>query len=94
MVFVGCREKFAQSHKLRSVLLATAPTVMVDASPYDRIRGVGLGEWGVGPLFQFCCWQRNISSAHTAVENRSLRGVSSSRGGSSRRKSPRMLRCK
>ncbi|MEX3790875.1 NADAR family protein [Paraburkholderia sp. BR14374] len=44
IVFVGCREKFAQSHELRSVLLATAPTVLVEASPYDRIWGVGLGE--------------------------------------------------
>jgi ribA/ribD-fused uncharacterized protein len=29
---------------LRSLLLATAPTELVEASPYDRIWGVGLGE--------------------------------------------------
>ncbi|WP_429580093.1 NADAR family protein [Paraburkholderia youngii] len=44
IVFVGCREKFAQCHELRSVLLTTAPTVLVEASPYDLIWGVGLGE--------------------------------------------------
>ncbi|APA90371.1 NADAR family protein (plasmid) [Paraburkholderia sprentiae WSM5005] len=44
IVFVACREKFAQNRELRSVLLWTAPTVLVEASPYDRIWGVGLGE--------------------------------------------------
>jgi ribA/ribD-fused uncharacterized protein len=44
IVFVGCREKFAQCHELRSALLASAPTVLVEASPHDRIWGVGLGE--------------------------------------------------
>ena len=44
IVFVGCREKFAQNLGLRSMLLATAPTELVEASPYDRIWGVGLGE--------------------------------------------------
>ncbi|MFP3647026.1 NADAR family protein [Paraburkholderia sp. SIMBA_054] len=44
IVYVGCREKFAQNPGLRSLLLATAPTELVEASPYDRIWGVGLGE--------------------------------------------------
>jgi predicted NAD-dependent protein-ADP-ribosyltransferase YbiA (DUF1768 family) len=29
---------------LRSILLATAPTELVEASPYDLIWGIGLGE--------------------------------------------------
>jgi ribA/ribD-fused uncharacterized protein len=44
IVWVGCREKFAQNPGLRSMLLATAPTQLVEASPYDRIWGVGIGE--------------------------------------------------
>ncbi|WP_268960827.1 NADAR family protein [Paraburkholderia kirstenboschensis] len=44
IVFVGCREKFAQNPGLRSILLATAPTELVEASPYDLIWGIGLGE--------------------------------------------------
>ncbi|CAD6559414.1 NADAR family protein [Paraburkholderia sabiae] len=44
IVYVGCREKFAQNPGLRSLLLATASTELVEASPYDRIWGVGLGE--------------------------------------------------
>jgi hypothetical protein len=44
IVFVGCREKFAQNPGLRSILLATVPTELVEASPYDLIWGIGLGE--------------------------------------------------
>ncbi|WP_244323334.1 NADAR family protein [Paraburkholderia dipogonis] len=44
IVYVGCREKFARNPGLRSLLLATEPTELVEASPYDRIWGVGLGE--------------------------------------------------
>lgn len=44
IVYVGCREKFAQNPGLRSLLLATAPTELVEASPYDLVWGVGLGE--------------------------------------------------
>jgi ribA/ribD-fused uncharacterized protein len=44
VVFVGCREKFAQNPGLRTMLLATAPTELVEASPYDLIWGIGLGE--------------------------------------------------
>lgn len=44
IVFVGCREKFSQNPGLRSMLLATAPTELVEASPFDRIWGIGLGE--------------------------------------------------
>ncbi|MFC0402974.1 NADAR family protein [Paraburkholderia rhizosphaerae] len=43
IVYVGCREKFAQNPGMRSMLLATAPTQLVEASPYDLIWGVGIG---------------------------------------------------
>lgn len=42
IVYVGCREKFAQNRAMRSVLMASNPTVLVEASPWDRIWGVGL----------------------------------------------------
>jgi len=35
--------KFAQSLSLRGYLLSTAPRVLVEASPRDRIWGIGLG---------------------------------------------------
>ncbi|KMQ81065.1 hypothetical protein BPMI_03207 [Candidatus Burkholderia pumila] len=44
IVYVGCREKFAQHPGLRALLLATSPAEFVEASPYDTIWGVGLGE--------------------------------------------------
>jgi ribA/ribD-fused uncharacterized protein len=44
IVYVGCREKFAQNPGIRSLLLSTAPTELVEASPYDLIWGVGLGD--------------------------------------------------
>lgn len=40
----GCYAKFAQNPELRDALLATGNTVLVEASPYDRIWGVGLAE--------------------------------------------------
>jgi ribA/ribD-fused uncharacterized protein len=43
-MFVGCREKFRQNAELAAVLRDTGSSVLVEASPYDRIWGVGLGE--------------------------------------------------
>ncbi|WP_095158161.1 NADAR family protein [Pseudomonas sp. Irchel 3E13] len=40
----GCYAKFSQSLVLRDALLATGNTVLVEASPYDCIWGVGLAE--------------------------------------------------
>ncbi|PEH40476.1 hypothetical protein CRM94_17335 [Burkholderia gladioli] len=42
IVTVGCREKFRQNSELADTLLATGDTVLVEASPYDCIWGVGL----------------------------------------------------
>ena len=42
IVLAGNRAKFTQDDGLRATLLATAPTTLVEASPFDRIWGVGL----------------------------------------------------
>jgi ribA/ribD-fused uncharacterized protein len=42
IVLAGNRAKFTQNAELRELLLATAPTTLVEASPYDKIWGIGL----------------------------------------------------
>lgn len=42
IVLDGNRAKFTQNPDLRALLLATAGTELVEASPYDRIWGIGL----------------------------------------------------
>ncbi len=42
IVMAGSRAKFTQDEALRATLLATAGTTLVEASPYDRIWGIGL----------------------------------------------------
>lgn len=42
IVLAGNRAKFGQNPALRELLLATAGTTLVEASPYDRIWGIGL----------------------------------------------------
>lgn len=44
IVTVGCREKFAQNPRLLAQLIATGTRRLVEASPYDRIWGIGLRE--------------------------------------------------
>ena len=44
IVMHGCYAKFSQNPALRDALLATGDTVLVEASPYDRIWGVCLAE--------------------------------------------------
>lgn len=38
------RHKFTQSRKMREALMDTANTILVEASPVDRIWGIGLAE--------------------------------------------------
>ncbi|XP_028391651.1 riboflavin biosynthesis protein PYRR, chloroplastic-like [Dendronephthya gigantea] len=40
----GNTAKFSQNEKMKEKLLATKGTVLVEASPYDRIWGIGLDE--------------------------------------------------
>lgn len=42
VVLFGAREKFTQNEDLRQILMATGDTYMVEASPYDKIWGIGL----------------------------------------------------
>lgn len=42
IVTVGNRAKFTQNSALREQLVATRGTTLVEASPYDRIWGIGL----------------------------------------------------
>jgi len=42
IVMTGNRAKFTQNAELRELLLATKGTTLVEASPYDRIWGIGL----------------------------------------------------
>lgn len=42
VVLFGAREKFTQNTDLKQILLDTGNTYMVEASPYDKIWGIGL----------------------------------------------------
>lgn len=42
IVMAGSRAKFTQNPELRELLLATRGTTLVEASPFDRIWGIGL----------------------------------------------------
>lgn len=42
IVLAGSRLKYTQNPELKELLLATAGTELVEASPYDRIWGIGL----------------------------------------------------
>ena len=44
VVYKGNHAKFTQNSNLLKQLLATEGTVLVEASPYDKIWGIGLGE--------------------------------------------------
>ena len=42
LVYYGVREKYLQNERERNLLLSTGCAVLVEASPYDRVWGVGL----------------------------------------------------
>ena len=44
IVLFGAREKFNQNEDLKNILLATGNSIMVEASKYDKIWGIGLCE--------------------------------------------------
>lgn len=45
IVYDGNFHKFSQNPKLKKLLLDTAPSIMVEASPFDKIWGIGLEEF-------------------------------------------------
>jgi hypothetical protein len=44
VVYTGNLNKFQQNEKLRNILFDTGDKILVEASPYDRIWGIGLSE--------------------------------------------------
>lgn len=44
IVYEGCKLKFSQNPSMKKVLMETKGTLLVEASPYDRIWGIGLAE--------------------------------------------------
>jgi ribA/ribD-fused uncharacterized protein len=44
VVYRACYHKFTQNPKLMANLMETAGTLLVEASPYDKIWGIGIGE--------------------------------------------------
>jgi hypothetical protein len=48
----GSWNKFSQNPGLLEVLAATAGTTLVEASPYDKIWGIGLSEWDDRKFFR------------------------------------------
>lgn len=44
VVFNGCKAKFEQNEDLKEKLLATDGKILVEASPYDRIWGIGFSD--------------------------------------------------
>lgn len=44
IMFDGNLAKYTQNQELQTLLLDTFPTILVEASPFDKIWGIGLGE--------------------------------------------------
>ena len=44
LVYVGVREKFLQNQAIANLLLSTGSALLAEASPHDRVWGVGIGE--------------------------------------------------
>ena len=48
IVYRGNLEKFSQNEELKNELLSTGDKIIVEASPYDQIWGIGMGEYEDG----------------------------------------------
>ena len=44
IVYTGCEAKFTQNEKLKKALMDTGDKELVEASPFDKIWGIGLDE--------------------------------------------------
>lgn len=51
IVFNGCYLKFSQNEEIRDVLLDTRDIILVEASKYDRIWGIGLDQYDIDCLY-------------------------------------------
>ena len=70
IVFGGCLAKFKQNKDVRDILIATGDKILVEASPYDRIWGIGYSEenalkvspdsWGYNRLGKVLMDVRNV----------------------------------
>jgi len=76
-VTVGCREKFRQNPPLAAALLATGDTILVEASPYDRIWGVGL-KWNDPRILDRSLWLGTNLLGKALMK---VRGVLATEGG-------------
>jgi len=79
IVLKGSMLKYASNERLKNILLDTGDTVLVEASPYDKIWGIGLAEgatdsydatrWRGQNLLGFCLMEaRNRLAAHNVNE--------------------------
>lgn len=50
LIYEGLLEKFRQNESLKSKLLSTGDTIIVEASPYDRVWGIGLSRYDYDAL--------------------------------------------
>jgi ribA/ribD-fused uncharacterized protein len=74
VVFEGNLAKFTQHPELADYLLATGDAILAEASPFDRVWGIGLGEFN-GAARQPALWQGENLLGIALMEVRSfLRG--------------------
>lgn len=67
---VGMVEKFNQNPDMKNILISTGNKTIVEASPYDKIWGIGMSEtdedilnmskWGENILGKMLCYTRNL----------------------------------
>ena len=58
VVFRGCLQKFLQNADLREQLIDTGDDLLVEASPYDRIWGIGFRE--INAVIHRAQWGENL----------------------------------
>lgn len=67
IVKMGCFHKFEQNGSLRQMLLNTGDSMLVEASPDDRIWGIGFNA-DVAPLYREAWGQNLLGQALTEVK--------------------------
>lgn len=81
VVYYACMEKFVWNHNLRDDLFDTGDLILVEASPHDRIWGIGYDEknalpniqnWGENLLGKVLMKVRSVLRASNKLEDVSL----------------------